>query len=89
MNEYIESGKEIRNFAKAMVLQFMQSHPDCRPNQNGIKLAEIFRSCGFNWGEYENATSSNQQYWVVALMRELEKEGKIERILDTKHWRLK
>jgi len=45
--------------------------------------------CGFDWGEYEKATSSNQQYWVVALVRELENEGEIERDPSTKHWRLK
>lgn len=44
-----------------------------------LKTAKIFRECGFDWGCYPNATSSNQQYWIVALLRGLEKEGKIKR----------
>ena len=27
----------------------------------GLKQAEIFRACGLDWGEYPNATYSNQQ----------------------------
>ncbi len=60
----------------------------CQKDSNGVALAQIFRDCGFDWGEYKNATSSNQQYWCVALVRELEKEGKVER-LESKKWRLK
>ena len=52
-------------------------------------FVQLFRMCGFDWGEYEKATSSNQQYWIVALVRELEAEGELERDLKTKHWRLK
>ena len=89
MNEYEARGVEIRSLAKNLVMQFMQKKPDCKPDENGLKLAQIFRMCGFDWGEYEKATSSNQQYWVVALVRELEKEGKLERVKETKHWRLK
>ena len=54
-----------------------------------MRLSPIFRACGFDWGEYEKATSSNQQYWVVALMRELEAEGKVERVSSSGPWRLK
>jgi len=89
MSEYEERGAEIRGLAKSLVLHFMQRTPDCKPGSNGLKLAQIFRMCGFDWGEYENSTSSNQQYWVVALVRELEAEGKLERDTKTKHWRLK
>jgi hypothetical protein len=42
-----------------------------------------------DWGDYPNATSSNQQYWVVALVRELEAEGKVERISESGPWRLR
>ncbi|WP_198263192.1 hypothetical protein [sulfur-oxidizing endosymbiont of Gigantopelta aegis] len=55
----------------------------------GLKLAQTFRMCGFDWGEYEKATSSNQQYWIVALVRELEAKGELERDSKTKHWQLK
>ena len=89
MTEYEIRGCEIRGLAKTLVLQFMQKNHDCKPGQNGLKLAQIFRMCGFDWGAYEKATSSNQQYWVVALVRELECEGEIERDPSTKHWRLK
>ena len=89
MKEYEARGAEIRSLAKTLVMHFMQKDPDCKPDKNGLKLAQIFRACGFDWGEYEKATSSNQQYWVVALVRELEAEGKLERVQETKHWRLK
>lgn len=89
MTEYETRGYEIRELAKSLVLQFMQINLDCKPGKNGLKLAQIFRMCGFDWGEYEKSTSSHQQYWVVALVRELETEGKVERDQTTKHWRLK
>ena len=88
MNEYEARGIEIRNLTKSLVIQFMQATPDCRPGKEGMKLAQIFRACGFDWGEYKNATSSNQQYWVVALVRELEAEGKVERVSESGPWRL-
>ncbi len=88
MEEYQKRGEKIREEAKILVLDFMQSSIECQNNSSGIRLAELFRSCGFDWGSYPNATSSNQQYWCVALVRELEKENKIER-LGTKKWRLK
>lgn len=50
--------------------------------------AQIFRECGMDWGEKKNCTSSNQQYWIVAILRELEEEGKIQRDQFTKKWRL-
>ena len=50
--------------------------------------ASIFRECGFDWGNYPVATSSNQQYWVVAILRELEKEGKVEQVYKHGPWRL-
>ena len=89
MTEYETRGTEIRRLAKSLVLQFMQISPECKPGKEGLKLAQIFRMCGFDWGEYEKATSSNQQYWVVALVRELEAEGKVERDNQSKHWRIK
>lgn len=55
----------------------------------GMKQAEIFRNCGLDWGSQENATSSNQQYWIVGLLRQLEKENKIVRDESTKKWNIK
>ena len=88
MTEYEVRGNEIRNLAKSLVLHFMQSRSDCQPNKEGMKLAQIFRACGFDWGDQKKATSSNQQYWVVALIRELESEGKVERVSESGPWRL-
>ena len=81
-------GNEIRKTAKKIVIEFMESAYECFPGNEGMKQSVIFRSCGFDWGNYENAPSSNQQYWIVALLRELEKEGRVERDCDTKRWRL-
>lgn len=66
----------------------MQNDFDCCSNSEGLKQSVIFRKCGLDWGNYDNATSSNQQYWIVALLRELEKEGKVQRDPDSKKWRL-
>ncbi len=89
MKEFETRGNQLRANAKALVYDFMQASDLCQPNLEGIKLASIFRACGFDWGEYKNATSSNQQYWMVALVRELEKEGKIERVSESGPWRLR
>ena len=89
MINYMNEGKNFREQIKAFVYEFMQKSGDCAVNAKGMKTAEIFRQCGLDWGEYENSTSSNQQYWLVALLRELEKESKIQRDLVTKLWRVK
>ena len=87
MDNFKEKGKALRNTAKEIVIEYMNQDPSCQKNSEGIRTSELFRNCGFDWGKYENATSSNQQYLVVALMRELEKDGKVER-LESKKWRL-
>jgi hypothetical protein len=89
MKEFEERGARIRAEAKALVYEYMQASDLCRPGREGLRLSPIFRACGLDWGEYEKATSSNQQYWVVALMRELEAEGKVERVSSSGPWRLK
>ena len=88
MTLFEKQGYDLRNEAKKLVLKFMNSSQECSPEGQGMKQAEIFRACGFDWGNYENATSSNQQYWVVALLRELEKEGKVKRLTPSKLWKL-
>lgn len=67
----------------------MKNAAECLPNCGGLKQAEIFHECGLDWGTYENTTSSNQQYWVVGLLRDLEKDGLVQRDIITKKWRLK
>jgi hypothetical protein len=88
LNEFFKRGSNLRSEAKALVYEFMKSSDICQVGREGMRLAAIFRACGFDWGDYEKATSSNQQYWVVALMRELEAEGKVERVSDSGPWRL-
>jgi hypothetical protein len=89
MKEFAERGARIRAEAKALVYEYMKASDLCQPGREGERLSPIFRACGFDWGEYEKATSSNQQYWVVALMRELEAERKVERVSPSGPWRLK
>ncbi|HOF68824.1 MAG TPA: hypothetical protein PLF24_05065 [Ruminococcus sp.] len=86
---YVSKGTELRLAIKELVFDYMKNSPDCAVYADGLKQAEIFRQCGLDWGEYPNATSSNQQYWIVALLRELESEGKAQRDVDSKKWRIK
>ena len=85
INHFIE-GKNLRNKIKELVFDFMKNTPECSSNSEGLKQAVIFRECGLDWGEYPNATSTNQQYWIVALLRELESEEKVKRDPVTKRW---
>ncbi|OQK49634.1 hypothetical protein XM77_u0045 [Vibrio vulnificus] len=50
MDSFESKGELLRNHAKGLVVEFMQSHPDCSPNSLGMKQAEIFRRCGLGWG---------------------------------------
>lgn len=86
---YVSKGTELRLAIKELVFDYMKNSPDCAVYADGLKQAEIFRQCGLDWGEYPNATSSNQQYWIVALLRELESEEKVQRDVDSKKWRIK
>jgi hypothetical protein len=88
MSQFKERGNTIRLQAKELILDFMHANSKCQPNSSGMKLAEIFRECGFDWGDYPKTTSSNQQYWVGAIVQELKSEGKIERISESGPWRL-
>lgn len=88
MTEFEKRGSEIKVLAKSLVIDLMSATPACWPGGEGLKQAQIFRDCGFDWGNHENATSSHQQYWLVAILRELESEGRVERLADTLHWRL-
>jgi len=88
MSEYKERGAEIRNLCKSLVVHFMKATHDCKPGEAGLTQSEIFRACGFDWGEYKKVTTTNQIYWVVAVLRELESEEKVEQISDGGPWRL-
>ncbi|WP_199251709.1 MULTISPECIES: hypothetical protein [Vibrio] len=88
MDSFESKGELLRNHAKGLVVEFMQSHPDCSPNSLGMKQAEIFRRCGLGWGEQRKASPSNQQYWLVALLRQLEQEGVVVQVVESGPWRL-
>ena len=88
MEEFKTRGKQLRADAKMLVHQFMQASDGCQPGREGMKQASIFRECGFDWGNSKKATSSSQQYWVAAILRELVVEGKIERVSESGPWRL-
>lgn len=88
MINFEERGNKIRKQSKELALEFMKSKPNCKPGAEGMKQAEIFRSCRFDWGDYPKTTSSHQQYWIVVILQELKSEGKIERISEGGPWRL-
>ena len=93
MRNYDSDGKALRLQIKELVLDFMKNNEDCLPNAEGMPQADIFRACGLDWGDQSNSTSSQQHFWVVALLRVLENEGKVSRVLKQKgrgyNWRLK
>jgi hypothetical protein len=89
MKEFEIRGDRLRADAKALVLEFMHATNLCQSGSEGMRLSQIFRACGFDWGQYPKATSSSQQYWVVALVRELEAEGKVEQVCTSGPWRLR
>lgn len=88
MADFEKRGSEIRAQTKALVLEYMRASSDCSLGSEGIRQVQIFRDCGFDWGNYESAPSTLQDYWVIALLRELEFEGKIERVRKSGPWRL-
>jgi len=89
MTEHEERGEKIRELSKLLVLDFMRATPVChKGSPDGMKQSKIFRACGFDFGNYKKATSSNQQYLIVAILRELEVENKVEQIRESGPWRL-
>ena len=87
--DYKQEGNKLRLEFKNLIYNFMKNSSDCQNFSEGLRQSEIFRSCGMDWGEKQNATSSNQQYWIVALLRELEEENKIQRDNTNKKWILR
>lgn len=87
--DYKQEGSKLRTEFKNLIYNFMKNSAECQKYAEGLKQSEIFRNCGMDWGEKQNATSTNQQYWIVALLRELEEENKIQRDCVNKKWRLK
>lgn len=88
MTQFDARGNEIRRLAKSLVLEFLHATAECQPRNDGMKLAQIFKNCGLDWGGYPKTTSSNQQYWVAAILWELKAEGRVERVSESGPWRL-
>lgn len=63
-------GEQLRTDFKNLVFDYMSSRDDCSKYSSGMRQSDIFRECGMDWGEKINCTSSNQQYWIVAILRE-------------------
>jgi hypothetical protein len=82
-------GEEIRRLCKSLVLEYMSATTDCQSGKPGVRQSQIFRECGFDWGNLPLVTSSNQQYWIVAILSELQQEGKVERVSASGPWRLR
>ena len=64
---YKKKGEELRLEFKNLVYEFMRTKEECSILGDGMRQADVFRECGMDWGEKENCTSSNQQYWIVAI----------------------
>ncbi|MGR6858976.1 hypothetical protein ACU5EH_06220 [Aliivibrio salmonicida] len=88
MERFLAQGEMLRNHTKGLVVEFMNAHPDCFSNAQGLRQAEIFRHCGLDWGDQHKAHSSNQQYWLIALLRQLETEGVVVQLRESGPWRL-
>jgi len=88
MENHYKIGMELRSKIKDLVLDFLKHQAECKPNASGLRQTVVFRECGLDWGNKERATSSNQQYWVIAILRELEEEGLITQDTQSNKWRL-
>jgi hypothetical protein len=88
VSEFTDRGSKIRQMSKELVLDFMRNSSECKCESTGLKQSEIFRLCGFDWGAKKSATSSSQQSWFVALLRELEESGLIARVSESGPWRV-
>ena len=87
--KFIYLGQALRSQAKSIVIDYMESNLSCGANGEGVSQTEIFRECGLDWGDKEKAPSTSQQFWVVALLKELSDEQVIEQVRESGPWRLK
>ena len=67
MKDFQKLGFELRSAAKDLVREFMKASTSCQPGRLGLKQSVIFRQSGLDWGDYEKAESSRQQFWAIAL----------------------
>ena len=83
-NSFNSRGTAIRGQSKALVKDFFNNHIDTQPSGTGLRQSQIFRECGFDWGDKPTSASSRQQSWIVALLMELQAEGIVERNKEKK-----
>jgi hypothetical protein len=86
--QFRDRGAKLRAEARTLVVEYMNSDARCRRGGEGIRTAEIFRRLGLGWFDQPTSTASQQQFWLVALLRELEAEKMIERLPESCPWRL-
>ena len=68
------TGLYIKEKTKSLIIKCMQTHFNhCH---NGLSQTKIFKGCNLGWGDKKNTTETQQQFWVVALLKELEEENK-------------
>ena len=58
MRNFKNDGMYFRLQVKALVTDFLQSTEECSPQGEGLKQADIFRTCGLGWVDQKNSTSS-------------------------------
>lgn len=88
MTNFKERGAQIRVIAMGLVVDYLEHHPDGRADGCGIKQSVICRECGLDWQHFDKATLSNQQYWTVAILKQLEEEGLVVQVRPSGPWRM-
>ncbi len=84
---YAERGREVRLLARQLVLDYLNTRPEAESRGPGISQTEISRACGLLWGDYPKSAATQQQYWIVGLLRQLEQEERISQDPVTRKWR--
>ena len=87
MVSHPQSGNAVRELSMLIVMDFMQATPACQPNGGGMTQTDLFRDCGFDWGNQTSYPSTSQQMWFCALLKVLEQHKKIQQLPDKK-WEL-
>jgi hypothetical protein len=88
MSDFENRGMAVRQSTRQLVLDYMNTQIECKPGRNGISASAIFRACGFDWGDYEKAGSTRQQYWIHAALHDLQAGGLVERVSPSGPWRI-
>ena len=89
MENFIKKTNQLKIEFKNLISDFISNNENCKSDNLGLKQAEIFRLCNMGFGNQKNCTESQQVFYLVAILRELEKEGKITRDPITKKWKLR